>query len=158
MSGVLFLQVPSPASPMTFGDPRGMPPAEDFEQFQHLGDLGVDAEVPWHQNLNFFAAPGDIVTFTSHLIHKAHPRTKSPESRVALAFNCEYPQHSTGAFVTPGLTQRTLKMWDGWERGHRGRLTTAVAHGDADTFAFLISATQEAIPRLAAEVYVVCKH
>ena len=44
VSGVLFLQVPSPASPMTFGDPRGMPPAEDFEQFQHLGDLGVDAE------------------------------------------------------------------------------------------------------------------
>ena len=25
-------------------------------------------------------------------------------------------------------------MWDGWERGHRGRLTTEVAHGDADTY------------------------
>ena len=61
-------------------------------------------------------------------------RESSPESRVALAFNCEYPQHSTGAFATPSFTQRTLKMWDGWERGHRGRLTTEVAHGDADTY------------------------
>lgn len=107
VSFVLYVSNPAPATPMTVADPRGAPPIEDYEWFQNLGDLGVDAEPPFHRTVEFFPGDGDIFIFPSYAIHKVPPH-HGDGTRVAWSCNCHLPKHHVA-----GGAENPL---DGWER------------------------------------------
>jgi len=107
VSFVLFVAMPEPTTPMTLADPRGALPIEDFEWFQALGDLGVDAAPPFQSTLEFFPGVGDIVIFPSWLIHKVPPHI-GKGTRVAWPANCHLPKHFSNGHMENPL--------DGWQR------------------------------------------
>mmetsp|Transcript_68408 Transcript_68408/g.157127 ORF Transcript_68408/g.157127 Transcript_68408/m.157127 type:complete len:309 (+) Transcript_68408:562-1488(+) len=103
VSGVLYVKTQPGFTPMTFADPRGAPPIEDYEQYQHDDD-GFEPKAPFHRTHMVFPEPGELVLFPSWLVHKVPPHS-STEWRVAIPFNFHLGSKQAGATV-----------WDGWAR------------------------------------------
>jgi len=95
-SCVLYLKTAGATTPITFVDPRGAPPVNDYEQHQKERDF--EPVAPFHNSEYFFPEAGDIVCFPSWLVHNV-PSHWEKEPRVAIAANLQ----GGGA-------------WDSWHR------------------------------------------
>lgn len=115
ISFVMYVSMPEPTTPLTLADPRGLPPAEDYEYVQDRGDLGVDGDPPFHRPVEFYAGEGDILIFPSYQIHKVPPHI-GQGTRVVWPCNCELPRRA---------------MWDSRENPLDGWLRFALTRWSA---------------------------
>jgi len=85
-SCVLYARVAGASTPISFIDPRGAPPVEDYEQYEKERDF--EPKAPFHHNEYFFPREGDLVCFPSWLVHNV-PSHWETETRVAFAANLQ---------------------------------------------------------------------
>jgi len=86
-SCVLYCRTPgSRAGPITFLDPRGATPMNDYEQ--HLGERDFEPTAPFHRSEYLFPEVGDHVCFPSWLIHGV-PSHHEDIPRVAFSANLQ---------------------------------------------------------------------
>ncbi|CAK9011070.1 unnamed protein product [Durusdinium trenchii] len=85
-SCVLYARVAGASTPISFIDPRGAPPVEDYEQYEKERDF--EPKAPFHHNEYFFPREGDLVCFPSWLVHNVPSHWES-ETRVAFAANLQ---------------------------------------------------------------------
>lgn len=85
-SCVLYLRTAGATTPITFVDPRGAPPVNDYEQHQKERDFEPTA--PFHNSEYFFPEAGDLVCFPSWLVHNV-PSHWEKTHRVAIAANLQ---------------------------------------------------------------------
>lgn len=144
VSFVLYVKMPEPTTPLTISDPRGAPPVEDFEWFQDLGDLGVDADPPFHRPMEFYAEEGDILIFPSFAIHKVPPHL-GESTRVVFPTNCHLPKKF----------QRLQERFegqecplDGWERIARWQAPMLPRPGVLPVYAQHAQAVLKTVQRL----------
>ncbi|CAE7547359.1 unnamed protein product [Symbiodinium natans] len=85
-SCVLYARVAGASTPISFIDPRGAPPVNDYEQYEKERDF--EPQAPFHHNEYFFPTEGDLVCFPSWLVHNVPSHWES-ETRVAFAANLQ---------------------------------------------------------------------
>jgi len=85
-SCVLYTQTAGATTPITFVDPRGAPPVNDYEQ--HAKERDFEPQAPFHHNEYFFPEAGDLVCFPSWLVHNV-PSHWETQWRVAFAANLQ---------------------------------------------------------------------
>eukprot|EP00933_Yihiella_yeosuensis_P007106 TRINITY_DN112010_c0_g1_i1.p1 TRINITY_DN112010_c0_g1~~TRINITY_DN112010_c0_g1_i1.p1 ORF type:complete len:519 (-),score=101.55 TRINITY_DN112010_c0_g1_i1:94-1650(-) len=85
-SCVLYLQTAGATTPITFLDPRGSPPTDDYEQHEKQRDY--EPKAPFHNPEYFFPESGDIVCFPSWLVHNV-PAHWEDAHRVAFPANLQ---------------------------------------------------------------------
>ncbi|CAE7941345.1 unnamed protein product [Symbiodinium necroappetens] len=85
-SCVLYARVAGASTPISFIDPRGAPPVNDYEQYEKERDF--EPQAPFHHNEYFFPTEGDLVCFPSWLVHNV-PSHWETETRVAFAANLQ---------------------------------------------------------------------
>mmetsp|Transcript_61300 Transcript_61300/g.143463 ORF Transcript_61300/g.143463 Transcript_61300/m.143463 type:complete len:507 (-) Transcript_61300:65-1585(-) len=85
-SCVLYARVAGASTPISFIDPRGAPPVNDYEQYEKERDF--EPQAPFHHNEYFFPKEGDLVCFPSWLVHNVPSHWES-ETRVAFAANLQ---------------------------------------------------------------------
>jgi len=95
-SCVIYLRTAGATTPITFVDPRGAPPVNDYEQY--LKERDFEPVAPFHHSEYFFPEAGDLVCFPSWLVHNV-PSHWETATRVAFAAN--------------------LQGNDGWDSWHR---------------------------------------
>jgi len=95
-SCVLYLRTAGATTPITFVDPRGAPPLDDYER--HVKERDWEPVAPFHHSEYFFPEAGDLVCFPSWLVHTV-PSHWENTTRVAFAANLQ-----------------AGKPWDSWHR------------------------------------------
>ncbi|CAE8611631.1 unnamed protein product, partial [Polarella glacialis] len=95
-SCVLYTRTAGASTPITFVDPRGAPPVDDYEQFEQERDF--EPVAPFHHSEHFFPDAGDLVCFPSWLVHNV-PSHFEKTHRVAFAANLQ-----------------GSSAWDSWHR------------------------------------------
>lgn len=83
-SCVLYAKTAGATTPISFVDPRGAPPVNDYEQ--HEKERDFEPVAPFHHNEYFFPEAGDLVCFPSWLVHNI-PSHWETQTRVAFAAN-----------------------------------------------------------------------
>lgn len=99
-SCVFYVKTAGATTPISFIDPRGAPPVNDYEQHEEERDF--EPVAPFHHPEYIFPEPGDLICFPSWLVHNV-PSHWVEEHRVAFAANLQHQSN-----------------WDAWHRTAAG--------------------------------------